>query len=300
MYNIYHIDGGIGKNIMGTAVCREINDHHRENKTIVVCSYPEIFLHNPNIYRIYRSTNTPYFYDDFVKNKNSLIFKFDPYNATAHIQRKEHLTDTWCDIFKLKNKLTTPELYFNKMEDRNLLLLKQKYSPDKPYIIVQINGGLGHGENHIPMHWYRDIPPFYYQNLINAYRDKFNFILFKHANQLSMEGVIEPNLSLRESLNMMRGAEGALCIDSMAQHAMAALNKPSLVCWIGNSPTVFGYPMHTNVVSNFVNELENPEGYLDPYALQSEGYQCPINYDQQKLFDINQLHAEFASLFIKK
>jgi hypothetical protein len=83
----------------------------------------------------------------------------------------------------------------------------------------------------------------------------------------------------------------------MVQHAMAALAKPSMVSWIGNSPQVFGYSIHKNIISNFSYELENPESYLDPYGLQSEGYQCPANYNPETLFDISNMIEAFEELF---
>lgn len=300
MYNIFHIDGGIGKNIMGTVVARNIAKAFPENKTIVVCSYPEVFLHNPSIYRVFRTGITPYFYNDYVKNKNSKIFKFDPYNSNEYFNKSEHLTESWCKTFKVKHDHTMPELYFNKIEDRDLLLLKQKYTPNKPYVIVQCNGGLGVSDNHVNLHWFRDMPPYFYQQLVNKYSDKFNFIQFKNPAQPLLENVIHIELPLRESLNLMRGAVGAICIDSMVQHAMAALVKPSLVSWIGNSSDVFGYNMHKNIVSNFSFEIENPESYLESYPIQPEGYQCPSNYNPETLFDIKHLMNVFEELFVNK
>jgi len=300
MYNIYHVEGGAGKNIIGTAVVRNIAKQCPENKTIVVASYPEVFVHNPSIYRLFKVGNVPYFYEDYIKNKNSKVFKLDPYNSSSVINRTEHLSDAWCNLFDMKLDKTTPELFFNKMEDRDLMVLKQQYSPNKPYIIVQTNGGLGYGDNHMKQHWYRDIPLFYYQQIINAYADRFTFIQLKNPLQLELNNTVQVNLSLRECMNLMRGAAGAICIDSMVQHVMAAFNIPSLVCWIGNSPTVFGYDLHANITSNFTFEKENLESYLDPYGLQSEGYQCPANYNPETLFDTKELVTNFEKLFLKK
>lgn len=301
MYNIFHVEGGVGKNIMATAVVRNICKNFPENKTIVVAPYLDVFLHNPKIYRLFKTGNSPYFYDDYVKEKNPKIFRLEPYHSPGYLLKKEHLTESWCKIYGLKLDNRGPELYFNKMEDTNLLALKQKFSPTKPIIIVQTNGGLGYGENHINFHWFRDMPLGYYQKIINAYQDKFTFVHMRTNNQLPLNNVVYPNLpSIRESLNLMRLSEGAICIDSLVQHTMAAYGKKSLVCWIGNSPNVFGYKIHTNIKSNFEFELENLEGYLEPNHIGSEGYQCPSNYDPEKLFDQDQLISEFEKLFVKK
>lgn len=300
MYNIFQIDGGIGKNIMGSAVLRNIAKSHIDNKNVVVCSYPEVFLHNPNVYRLFKTGVTPYFYDDYIKNKNSNIFKFDPYNSPEHVNKSAHLIKAWCNTFKINTDYTIPELYFNKIEDRDLSVLIQRFSPYKPYIIVQINGGFGVGENKVPLHWYRDVPPYYYQQIVNKFLDKFNFVLLKAPHQIDIQNTIVPNLTLRETFNLMRGAAGAICMDSMVQHAMAALGKPSLVSWIGNSPDVFGYSIHKNIKSNFEFKEENFEGYIEPYSIQSEGYQCPSNYTPESLFSMDELFTAFEELFVSK
>lgn len=301
MYNIFHVEGGIGKNIMATAVLRNICQSFSKNKTIVVAPYLDVFIHNPRIYRLFRTGNSPYFYDDYIKDKNPKIFKLEPYSSPGYLLKKEHLTESWCKIHGLTLDNRGPELYFNKMEDADLATLKQKFSPDKPFIIVQTNGGVGYGENHINFHWFRDVPNFYYQKIIDTYKPYFNFIQIRNNNQMTLQNVIVPSFSSsRECLNLMRLAEGAICIDSLVQHTMAAYGKKSLVCWIGNRPEVFGYKMHTNIKSNFEFELENLEGYLEPNHIGSEGYQCPSNYDPEKLFDQDQLINEFEKLFVKK
>ena len=300
MYNIFHVEGGIGKNIMGTVVARNIAKSFPENKTIVVSSYPEVYLHNPSIFRVFRPGITPYFYDDYIKDKNSKIFKFDPYNSGDYLNKIEHLTKTWCKMYKVKHDHITPELYFNKIEDRDVALLKQKYSPNKPYIVVQINGGIGVGENHVNLHWFRDMPPFYYQQIINKHSDKFNFIQFKNPAQTPLNNVISIELPLRESLNLLRGASGAICMDSMVQHAMAAFGISSIVGWVGNSPDVFGYNIHNNIKSNFKFETDSLEGYLEPYSIQSEGYQCPPNYNPEALFNPSYIIDAFEKLYVAK
>ena len=41
-----------------------------------------------------------------------------------------------------------------------------------------------------------------------------------------------------------------LLIDSSSMHICTALNLPSVVGWIGTSPKVFGYDLHTNILAN--------------------------------------------------
>jgi hypothetical protein len=54
--------------------------------------------------------------------------------------------------------------------------------------------------------------------------------------------------------------------------------------------------MHTNVMSNLEFKHGNLESYLDPYPLQTQGHQCPPNYDAGNLFNQDTLDQEFEKL----
>jgi hypothetical protein len=45
-------------------------------------------------------------------------------------------------------------------------------------------------------------------------------------------------------------SEKRFFMDSFLQHTAAALNKQSTVCWIANTPKVFGYELHDNIQAN--------------------------------------------------
>lgn len=42
-------------------------------------SYPEVFINHPDIHRVYRIGMTSYFYDDYIKDKDTIVFKHEPY-----------------------------------------------------------------------------------------------------------------------------------------------------------------------------------------------------------------------------
>ena len=65
-----------------------------------------------------------------------------------------------------------------------------------------------------------------------------------------MQGVerIESVDNKRTFLSLLLKSEKRLLIDSCLQHAAAAFDLPSTVCWIGTHPKVFGYDMHHNIL----------------------------------------------------
>jgi hypothetical protein len=295
-YSIFHIEGGIGKNIVATNIVRNIKKLHPDRHLIVVASYPEVFLHNPYVYRIYKTGMCPYFYEDFIKNKDTIVFKHEPYNSNEVITRKSNLAKAWCESLDLEYDSNKPELYFNQIEQQNALLLSETYSNGKPLVAIQINGGMGTAPRHVNFNWFRDLPPRYVQPIVNKYKDKFTFVQVRASHQIQLENCTQIDLTLREVFLLLSQCKTALTIDSVTQHVMAAFQKPSLVCWIGNSPVVYGYPLHTNIASNLKFVHDNVESYLDPYPLQTQGHQCPSNYDVNTLFNPETIEQEFQKL----
>ena len=295
-YSVFHIEGGIGKNIVATNVARNIKKSHPDRELVVVSPYPEVFVHNPDVYRVYKTGMCPYFYEDYIKDKDTIVFKHEPYNSNEVITRKSNLAKAWCKSLDLEYDVNKPVLHFNQIEQQNALLLQQSYSNGKPMVAVQINGGMGSSPRHINFNWFRDLPPQYVQPIINKYKDIFTFIQIRANNQIQLENCTQVDLSLREIFLLLSQCKTALTIDSVTQHVMATFQKPSLVCWVGNSPIVYGYSMHTNVMSNLEFKYDNLESYLDPYPLQTQGHQCPHNYDAGALFNQETLDREFEKL----
>jgi hypothetical protein len=296
LYSIFHIEGGVGKNIAATNVVRNIKKTYPDRKLVVVSPYPEIFVHNPYVYRVYKTGLCPYFYEDFIQDKDSLVFKHEPYNSNEVINRKCSLAQAWCKSLDLEFDENKPELYFNNIEKQNSQVIFNSVNNGKPVIALQINGGISDKKNQINFNWFRDLPPMYAQNLVNKYSEKFHFVQIKNPGQIALEGVQQVDLNIREILLLLSQCKGAVAIDSLVQHAMAAFNKPSLVFWIGSSPVVYGYEMHSNLTAT-VPCSDNLESYLDPYPLNTQGHQCPSNYRMIDLFDAENISETFEKLF---
>ena len=58
-YSIFHVEGGLGKHVLSTAVARCIKNNHPDRELIIVCAYPEVFLNLDFVDRVYRIGMTP-------------------------------------------------------------------------------------------------------------------------------------------------------------------------------------------------------------------------------------------------
>ena len=76
---------------------------------------------------------------------------------------------------------------------------------------------------------------------------------------------------------LIKYSEKRVFIDSVCQHIAAALDKPSTVVWVRNSPKVLGYKIHDNIVTNVEDEIDVLfDSFLEPYDIQGNVYQCPF------------------------
>ena len=145
-YAVFNIEGGIGKHVSSTAVVKAYKNNHPTTKIVVVCAWPEVYLNNKDVHRVYRLGNVPYFYQDYILDKDTKVFAQEPYKETAHITKKQHLIHTWCDMLDIKYSGETPYMNFNMREKAWIDPELAKIQKVKPILMFQPFGGPG--KNH--------------------------------------------------------------------------------------------------------------------------------------------------------
>jgi hypothetical protein len=284
-YSIFVTQGGLGKQIVSTSVAHVIKNNYPDRKLIVVSSYPEVYINNPYVERVYRLGNTPYFYKDYVNNKDSIIFSGEPYYTTSHIHKRKHLIASWCDMFKLTYNEEAPALYFNQLE-RDLAF--RKYSrTDKPVCILQTAGGVFGGDK--PYSWPRDLPPSQIQEIVNRLKDKYYIYHIARSSAYKLNDThYLAEIPKRELLSLLLVSSKRILIDSCLQHAAAALNLPSTVCWVGTSSVTFGYNLHKNIKVTAEKDLDHlTDAFLFDYDFNGNEVEYP--YSTNQLFNIDEV-----------
>ncbi|NBW33791.1 MAG: hypothetical protein EBR30_01900 [Cytophagia bacterium] len=278
---IFQINGGIGKVIAGTAICASIKTKYPEAKLIVVSGYPDVFLGNKNVDRAYAFGQQAYFYKEYIENQEIMVFAHDPYLEAKHIKQDEHLIETWCKLYGLPVTKTVGELFLTQ---REIDFFSKKFVSDKPIFLMQTNGG---AETEQKYSWARDIPSYVVENVIHEFREKYNIVHIKREDQIGYEGTFAVSDTFRALIVLINLSEKRLLMDSFGQHAAAALNKPSTVLWVANSPKVFGYDLHTNIVANpgtISPELRN--AYLSKYNIGGDPIEFPYNKESE-IFNVD-------------
>ena len=284
-YALFHIEGGLGKHVAATAVAKCIKNNYPDRKLIVVCAFPEIYLNLKFIDRVYRIGNTPYFYDNYIKDKDMIIFKHEPYFTTDHIVKRKPLIQNWCNLYNLEYNDEMPELLFNLRQKQ----MGRNWQRNKPVMLIQSNGGPLGDEQPFPYSWTRDLP---YQNALdvaNYFKKDYHIIQIcrKDQNIIPDVEVVKQSLSNMELFSLLLVSQKRLFIDSCMQHAAYALNLPSTVCWIGTPPSIFGYDLHDNIIANPPEGTKLPDSYLFDFGFQGASHECP--FIDEEIFDSNQL-----------
>lgn len=282
-YIILQIEGGIGKNVVATAVVRAINKQYPDRKIVILTAHPDIWLCNPRVYKVLEFGKTPYFFADYIQNKNTVLYIQEPYRCEDYIYKRKHLSQIWCEMYDLTWDGEKPELYFTNLEYDFVQTLINK---QKPIFLIQAFGG-GDGQAH-KYSWARDLPPQIAQQIVDEMSKNYRIIQVKRNDQIGLLNCEYLSLNPRQLAMTIMLSDKRLFIDSYMQHAAASLGLTSTVVWVVNDPKVLGYSTHTNITSTFVDgELRNSmyEGYDilgDPINLAS----LPNDlFDAKKILD---------------
>ena len=281
---VWHIEGGLGKNIAATALLPDIAKQYKTRKIVVVASYPEVFLNHPDVYRVYRVGMTAYFYEDYILNKDTLVFRHEPYFQTGHILKQKHLVQNWAELLGVTYKKQLPNLHLNMMQKR----LPNIWQRQKPILLIQTNGGLFQGQS-LDYAWTRDMPIELANYIVDKIGKDYHVIQITRENSPQIPGVEVVNypMSNMELFGLVAASEKRFLIDSCLQHAATALNLPSTIFWVGTSPENFGYEMHTNVKSlPPKGNTKLIDAYLFDYSFDGQLHECPYQ-DLSEMFDMN-------------
>jgi hypothetical protein len=289
-YSIFHLQGGIGKHIAATAVARAIKNNHPDRKLIVVCAYPDIFINLSFVDRVYTLGNTSYFYQEYIQDKDSIIFHHEPYYTTNHIHKRKRLIENWCDLYGLKYSGETPELKFNKLQ---FDISKTFWGRKKPLMILHTNGGMMTTDAK-PYAWTRDMPIDIAQELVEYYKKDYHIFQITKINSPKLKdaehvyATPQQSLSLMELFSIFLHSKKRILIDSSMQHAAAAMKRKSTVLWNGTSPKVFGYDLHDNICTDIPYDFKLPGSYLFDFDFNGNEVEYPFT-DDVKLYDINKI-----------
>jgi hypothetical protein len=288
---IFKIDGGLGKSVMGTAICEVIKKQYPKSNLIVITSYPEVFLCNPFVDKTYHHDNMTYFYKDVIDNKQIKAFLHNPYFETSFITREKHLLETWCEMFELKYTGEKPQIFLSQREE---LFYVNQSQFQKPLFVLQTNGGADNQGHQYS--WARDIPINVAQEIVNEFSKDYDIFHIRKPNQIQLQNTISFETNFRHLCVLIKYSTKRLLIDSFAQHVAASFNLSSIVCWIANDYKQFGYETNVNIQSN--QETLQPElkfSQFSKYNIAGEFVEFPYK-NEMEIFDTQKIIEELKKV----
>ena len=284
---VFHIEGGIGKNIMATAVVKAIKKQHPDREIIVVSPHSAVWLNNPDVYRVYVMGQTPYFYEDFIKGKDTIVVKSDPYLHQDYINKKVHCIEAWCLQNDIKYDNEQPFIHLTEQEKSETYGTLVQY--DKPLLLIQTSGGNDQGYS-----WVRDMPANLADSLCRELEKKWKILHIRTENQpaiANVEFITSPNI--RHIIAAIQYSQGRILIDSLAQHAAKAFDKRSTVLWPVDKVKQLGYPFHDNIISSYKPiKTHMADYYLSEDDIVGQSHMCPFPAGKN-IFKIEEVIASF-------
>ncbi len=282
---VLQTSGGIGKSIMATAVCKAIKAQHPDSKIIVITGYPEVFEGNRKVYKIYLQNEMAYFWREHIEGQeDTRFFMQEPYLATDFIHGRGHLIKVWCEMNGIAYNGELPELFISHKEKTSFSTM---FASPKPIFVLQTNGGTPNQTDKYS--WPRDLPFATAQKVVNAFATTHNVVQIKRKDQPALQNVYPADAGFRQLAVLLLMSNKRLLIDSFAQHACAALGLPSVVCWIANTPSQFGYEMHQNIIANEPTlEPELRYSILSKYNTNGPEREFPYN-NEDEIFNVDEI-----------
>lgn len=283
---IFQINGGLGKSVMATSVCKSIKIKYPDSKLIVVTGYPDIFLNNPNVDRCLGYNDTKYFFKNYIDGSDFIYMGQEPYQSDLFYHNKTNLIEIWCHLYDLPVVQLQGEMFLTK---REIEFYSKKYKFNKPILALQTSGAGGD----LMYNWGRDIPPTFVKSIIDKYKSKYDIVHIKNENQIEYDGVIPFTDNIRAVTTLISMSQKRIFMDSSCQHIAASLGLQSNVLWVTTSPDVFGYDINNNILSEVETKpVSLSNSFLTKYELVPKISDFPYN-DESEIFS-----NEILNLFI--
>lgn len=280
---IFQISGGLGKCVAATAVCKAIKNKYPKDNLIVISSYPQVFLNNPNIYRNLQFNSISYFFEDYIKDKDVVLMVHEPYLEIDYLQDKKHLIHVWCEMNNIPYNYELPEIFLTERETE---FLQNKYRTDQPIMVMQTNGGFDKNKKYS---FARDLPISVVNEVINTFKNDYKIIHVRREDQIAYQNTIPFLAGFRDVIAITLLSQKRLLIDSFLQHATAALNLKSTVCWITSTPNNLGYSIHDNILANpFTKKPELRHSIYSAFDISGIPEQFPYNNDTE-IFNVDDI-----------
>lgn len=284
---IVTVEGGLGKNVMFTALIPELKKKYEE--VYIVSPYFDVFKSCSGVTDAFPFGQGT-LYQELVLDPDMDVLWKEPYSNQRFIKKECHLFEAWAE--ELGIKLEKPGVEYVPKLDRiaeEFPAIKQLADEQAgklgKFIIVQFCGGqspLGPQQdqngNAIPYNDHQEpIKRNYYkgQALINLLKEEYpdcKIVHFALPNEPAYEGAEKLTVPYLTYTLLAEKAEMIVCTDSSLQHLSTGHCKNITVLWGETRPEHFGYKCNRNIAATHVL---NSQPYFKPLGVSPSVVRFP-------------------------
>lgn len=288
---LINVEGGLGKNVMLTAILRELKEQKGYDEIYVISPYHDVFKCCPDVTDAFQ----PGFgtlYQELVLDPECDVLWKEPYSNQRFIKKQCHLFDAWAEEFGIELACSpdtyTPQLGYLVKEYPHVARIaeEEKARLGGNYCIVQFSGGQSplspmqdQKGNPVPyMNEQEAIKRNYPkgQQVIDLLKAKYGpetqIIHFGLPNEPSYEEAIKIEAPYLTYHLLAADAKEIICIDSSLQHLATGVNDNVTVIWGETRPEHFGYACNRNIAADHVL---NSQPYFKPLGVSPSIVRMP-------------------------
>jgi hypothetical protein len=217
-YIIFRNGTAIGDHFLITSVIENIKKFYKR-EIIIYSVYPDLFLNNPNVYKVFNYNKTEKQIRSYLKSSKSKFILNFRYDWTLEKQKKSLVEWYTNSITNLSFKNCYPKIYLSEDENNRF---KQKNNLPEKYCIIQSQGKLNHKVSQI-----KDWGVDNFQEVVNLTRNHIKWIQIGQEGEKKIKNVflnLCGKTSLRELFYIINKSNLVLSIDGFLTHLAASFN----------------------------------------------------------------------------
>lgn len=287
---LINVEGGLGKNIMLTAILPELKMAKGYDEIYVISPYHDVFKCNSAVTDAFQP-GLGTLYQELVLDPDCDVLWKEPYSNSRFIKKQCHLFEAWAEEFgfELTNPAGTYEPNLSRLPKEFPMLVKiadeHKAKWNNNYCIVQFTGGQS------PLTPQKDQQgrPLPYMNAQEAIKRNYHkgaevvkllkkkwpnttVVHFALPNEPALEDTVRVEIPYLTYRLLAKDAKEIVCIDSSLQHLATGVNDNITVVWGETRPEHFGYERNRNVCAQHVL---NSQPYFKPLGISPSIVKMP-------------------------
>ena len=288
---LINVEGGLGKNVMLTAILPAFKMAKGYDEIYVVSPYHDVFKSCSVVTDAFPPMQGT-LYQELVLDEDCDIYWKEPYSNQRFIKKQCHLFEAWAEElgFELMQDGDSYVPLLDNIEEAFPMVRQaaEQYADEwkHNFCIVQFNGGqspLGpmqdQNGNPIPYNDHQEaIKRNYFkgEQIVKLLKEKYgndcHIIHFALPNEPTIEGTEKVQVPYLAYHLLAAEAKAIVCTDSSLQHLATGVNDNVTVIWGETRPEHFGYACNNNVCAQHVL---NSQPYFRPLGVSPSIVRMP-------------------------